>query len=42
MIKGGQGREPEDIEGAAVVVAWVVMAAIGWLAVYGLWRLLTS
>ena len=43
MIKGGQGREPEDLERSAhALVVIFMLAVIGWLAIYGAWKLFTS
>ena len=42
MIKGGQGRDPKDVSGGALVVGYIVFALVIWLAIYGAWRLLTG
>lgn len=38
MIKGGQGREPEQLESdAMVIVVYVGLAAIAALAIWAIW-----
>ena len=42
-IKGGQGREPEDLERSAhALTILALLAVIGWLAVYGAYALIAS
>lgn len=36
LIKGGQGREPDDVEDSGRVCGWLLLAAIGLALIVGL------